>query len=105
MRKSKYIDIRTREGRQQFYQTKEWRALRYLVLTFQPYCQECLLKGITTLGNEVDHIIDVKDAPERFMDITNLQVLCKPCHSLKTIQHNMSTVHPVYTVKNKKWDF
>ena len=105
MRKSKYIDLKTREGRQQFYQTKEWRSMRLYILTTYPYCANCLSKGLTTLGNEVDHIIDLKDAPERCLDITNLQVLCKPCHSEKTYQENNNSIHPVFTPKHKKWNF
>lgn len=33
---------------------------------------------------EVDHIKRVKDAPELAFELSNLQTLCKPCHSAKT---------------------
>ena len=106
MKKSKCIDLKTPEGRQQFYQTKEWRAMRNHVLTFQPYCQECLKNGVTTLGNEVDHIIDIKDDPTKCLDIGNLQVLCKSCHSKKTMLSNMyGAIHTKYTSKHKKWGY
>ncbi len=35
-------------------------------------------------GNEVDHIVPIIDAPSRRLDPSNLQTLCKSCHSTKT---------------------
>ena len=106
MKKSKYIDLRTPEGRQQFYQSKEWRAIRLVALTRNPYCVVCLTKGITTLGTEIDHVQDIKDAPERCLDITNLQNMCKPCHSSKTMKSNMyGAIHTKFESAQKKWNF
>lgn len=106
MKITKYIDLTTIEGRQQFYQTKEWRAIRLVALSLNPYCVECAKNGSITLGTEVDHIIDIKDAPERFMDLENLQVLCKSCHGKKTIQSNMfKTVNVKFNPSHKKWNF
>ena len=103
MKKSKYIDLKTRQGRQQFYQSPEWRAIRYIVLSQQPWCVHCLKEGVKVLATEVDHIVDIVDNPLLFMDIDNLQGLCKPCHAKKTMISNLGIVHPVYTVVNKKW--
>jgi len=105
MKKRKYIDLRTPEGRKQFYQSPEWNQTRKVVLTLQPYCQECLKEGVTTIGNEIDHIIDLKEAPERCIDVTNLQTLCKEHHGRKTMLENLNAIHPVFTSSHKKWNF
>lgn len=50
-----------------------------------PLCVICLRDGILSPTEEVDHIIPFKgiDDPLR-LDETNLQSLCKSCHSKKT---------------------
>lgn len=106
MKRSKYIDLTTVEGRQKFYQSKEWRAIRLVVLTNNPYCEECLKKDLKVIAVDVDHIIDIKDEPTRFMDLTNLQGLCKSCHSTKTMKSNMFyTVNVKFTSNQKKWGY
>jgi 5-methylcytosine-specific restriction endonuclease McrA len=35
-------------------------------------------------ATEVDHIVDIVDAPHLRLEHSNLQSLCKPCHSAKT---------------------
>jgi 5-methylcytosine-specific restriction endonuclease McrA len=100
-----YIDLTTREGRNKFYQSTKWRAMRNIVLTKKPYCVECLKENIFTLATEVDHIVDIKDAPSRCMDHNNLQGLCKGHHSQKTFHENTSFQKQTFTVLNKKWDF
>jgi 5-methylcytosine-specific restriction endonuclease McrA len=72
------IDLQNREGRQKFYQAKEWRALSLVKLTESTWCEKCLKEGIYTLVTEVDHIIDICKSSARFMDITNLLSLCQP---------------------------
>lgn len=37
-------------------------------------------------AKEIDHIIQVKLAPDRFGDFSNLQSLCKKCHRIRTNQ-------------------
>ena len=56
-----------------------WRKLRLIVLNRDLYrCAHCGRKG-----NEVDHIKAKRDGGEDTLD--NLQTLCKPCHSKKTM--------------------
>jgi 5-methylcytosine-specific restriction endonuclease McrA len=43
-------------------------------------CVKCSARGLL----EVDHIKRVKDAPDLAFELSNLQTLCKPCHSAKT---------------------
>jgi 5-methylcytosine-specific restriction protein A len=61
-----------------------WRALRLVVLAEEPLCRECMKKGVLTLATEVDHIIPIVDGGG-VLDRSNLQPLCKPCHSRKTM--------------------
>jgi len=45
-------------------------------------CQVCNLKGRLTVGNIVDHIKPKAEGGTD--DLGNLQVICKPCHTMKT---------------------
>ena len=36
------------------------------------------------MADHVDHIIPIEVAPDKMMDATNLQTLCKHCHRAKT---------------------
>lgn len=40
--------------------------------------------GIERPAQTADHIIPIREAPERRLDPTNLQPLCLPCHHKKT---------------------
>jgi 5-methylcytosine-specific restriction enzyme A len=44
----------------------------------------CQSRNRITVATDVDHIVQLRVAPERKYDETNLQALCKPCHSTKT---------------------
>jgi 5-methylcytosine-specific restriction endonuclease McrA len=99
----KPINLNTREGRNLFYQGPEWRALRIMILSENPYCVECLKDGIYEIATEVDHIIDITDDSSKFMDRDNLQSLCKSCHSRKTFKEHRSFQKQSFSVENKKW--
>lgn len=45
-------------------------------------CQECQRQGRTTVGSEVDHIIELQDGGSDEAD--NKELLCRPCHEAKT---------------------
>lgn len=102
----KYVNLRSREGRQTFYNSKEWKSVRQIVLTLNPWCQECERNGRHyVLATEVHHIVDIVDEPTRCMDMENLEGLCKSCHSRLTIKEN-NNWKPVKLVDNqKKWKF
>lgn len=100
-RNKTYIDLRTYEGRNKFYKSPEWRAIRVLVLRENPFCVKCIHNGYMKLSIDVDHIIDIKDAPDRAMDFTNLQPLCKSCHAIKTGKKNSGGSE--MTAVNLKW--
>lgn len=64
--------------------SKTWRAIRLEVLSECPLCAVCMCNGIIKAANEVDHI----DGDSHNNDRSNLQALCKPCHSAKTVKEN-----------------
>ena len=65
-----------------------WRRLRRQHLAREPLCRHCLAKGRLTEAQHVDHVTPVKDAPDRRLDASNLQSLCRSCHSKKTAAEN-----------------
>lgn len=113
MPKPSYIDLSTIEGRQKFYQTPEWRALRYLRLQIDPYCVDCLKFKKYEVASEVDHIIPIKARPDLAFVFDNTQSLCKSCHGKKTFKENINKGFigknfkgkNKMTVVNKKWSF
>lgn len=54
----------------------DWRKLRAEHLKRHPWCRLCGAQA-----TDVDHIVPRRIAPERRLDPTNLQSLCKSCHS------------------------
>ncbi|PTX01830.1 HNH endonuclease [Pararhodobacter aggregans] len=54
----------------------DWRRLRAEHLKKHPWCRRCGAKA-----SDVDHIVPRRIAPERRLDPSNLQSLCKACHS------------------------
>lgn len=73
--------------RNRFWPTnsKRWREMRRQVLAQEPYCRECLRLGRRTIASEVDHIDGRASRPEDYRR-ENLQPLCEPCHSSKTMR-------------------
>lgn len=75
-----------RQYYQKWYYRKRWKSLREVQLRKEPYCVECLKEGRQVAATEVDHIIRHQGDPALFYNQNNLQSLCKPCHSRKTIK-------------------
>lgn len=67
------------------YTLAPWRKLRAYKLSLNPFCERCKLQ---TIAKEVHHIKDAKTYPELFYELTNLESLCKPCHSSHTAKEN-----------------
>jgi len=63
------------------YSTKRWQRLRLAHLSAEPCCRYCAAVGLTTPATLVDHIVPVRDAPDRAFDPENLCGLCASCHS------------------------
>lgn len=74
-----------RTERDRFLDSRAWRKLSKAKLAETPWCEICLKsRGVYNPARDVDHIIPRSEAPERRLDPTNLQSLCKRCHSAKT---------------------
>lgn len=103
MNKKTTIDLKTPEGRRKFYKTPEWKMLRRIKLTHNPFCSECLRKdNHYTIAEDVHHIVDIKEDPTKSLVYDNLESLCKSCHS--TITRNGYTKDLIYKTLNTKWD-
>lgn len=63
------------------YRDRRWPALRLAAKRRDGW--KCVQCG-SRYRLEVDHIVPVRDAPERAFDLTNLQCLCGSCHGRKT---------------------
>jgi 5-methylcytosine-specific restriction protein A len=61
-----------------------WLRLRAEVLQDEPFCRHCRQAGRRSLTVDIDHIVKHDGDPVRFWDRSNLQGLCKPCHTVKT---------------------
>jgi len=61
---------------------RKWQALRKIVLSNESLCRSCKAKGWTVVATDVDHIIPKRAGGSN--DMSNLQPLCKSCHSAKT---------------------
>lgn len=68
------------QGSVNFYQTREWRELRYKVIRNSSFkCLACGASGDDTVLH-VDHIKPRSKYPELSLDESNLQVLCEACN-------------------------
>ena len=63
-------------------------SMRRVFLSENPLCQPCAAQGFTVAAREIDHIVPVKEAPDRFLDASNWQPICRPCHEVKTATEN-----------------
>ena len=69
--------------------TKEpYLSMRLFFLRMHPLCRPCAANGFTVAAAEIDHIVPVKHAPDRFLDASNWQPICRPCHARKTATEN-----------------
>ena len=55
---------------------RDWERLRRWHLNQEPLCRYCKEAGRVTPGSVVDHIVPIREAPERRLDPSNLQTLC-----------------------------
>ena len=66
------------------YSSSRWKRLRASYVAQNPLCEMCLLDGITTAVEDVDHRKEIKDGGDPW-DYNNLQSLCRHHHINKTI--------------------
>lgn len=75
----------SKDHRQKFYHSKQWRTLRAFKLHSNPLCEICFKEDITEAATEVHHLMDIKDDPKLCLVIHNLKSLCKTCHGKITL--------------------
>lgn len=67
--------------RRAFYDSREWRTVRYRALRRSKGCCECCgARGGRTNPLQVDHIQPRSRFPDLALDLDNLQVLCRLCN-------------------------
>ncbi len=71
-----------------------WSKLRDAYLRANPACVTCTAAGDPRPATEVDHIVPIPVAPERRLDVPNLQSLCHPHHVEKTHRDRRAGAHP-----------
>ena len=73
---------RSAEAKQshKFYKSKHWFVIRRVKLAKNPLCERCLRRGVNTLATVVHHKVPHKGDWSRFLDMENLESLCKACH-------------------------
>ena len=80
-RAPKIAKVSTIKEAEKFYESYEWRQLRYRVLKRDG--AKCALCGATRSDGvklHVDHIKPLRKNPDLALDINNLQVLCEVCN-------------------------
>ena len=68
-----------------FYRRKAWLKLRrwHLAQPGNQLCAECRRANVIEAAVVVDHIVPRQTCPERELDPTNLQSLCRGCDNRK----------------------
>ena len=100
----------TREDKQEFYNSREWRDLRYKVLL--KYNRRCLCCGITANKKSihVDHIKPISKYWNLRLHEDNLQTLCEDCNIAKSntdgtdFRKKANNDNKRKALMDKKWD-
>ena len=69
----------------EFYFTREWRDLRFSVLSEDPLCHYCKLKNRVTAATIGDHYRPRRVFPELSLFRPNIQPACPHCHDIKRV--------------------
>lgn len=84
-RKRRGKNNRSKKVKNDFYQTWEWKKLRYAVL--KKYGSTCMCCGASNKDKRlivVDHIKPIRKRPDLALVFDNLQVLCNCCNMGKS---------------------
>ena len=68
------------------YNSARWVRLSRAFRAEHPLCANAAanVPGCTLVATEVDHVVPHRGDVQRFFDVSNLQGLCRTCHSRKT---------------------
>lgn len=73
-------ELQKKLDRQEFYKSREWRELRYLVLShYKNICMCCGARPPDVVLH-VDHIKPISLFPKLCLVFNNLQILCEQCN-------------------------
>ncbi len=93
----------TRESAARRGYGRKWQAKRLEQLAKEPTCRHCRERGVTELAKEVDHIVPTQGEEDpNHWDDDNLQSLCKPCHSAKTVRDMAKGVTRIHRRKSQR---
>lgn len=71
-----------KEKYQDFYNSKEWRALRtWKFAEANGLCEDCRENGKIVVGKEVHHLVEISKDWSKRLDPDNLVLLCSDCHN------------------------
>jgi len=66
-----------------FYNSRQWRKLRLVILQRDPVCKECERLGRVESSTVCDHIQPINKGGAK-LNPSNLQGLCERCHNSKS---------------------
>ena len=66
-----------------FYNSRQWRKLRLMILERDPLCKMCEKRGKIITANVVDHTEPINKGGDK-LNTNNLQGLCTRCHNSKS---------------------
>ena len=71
-----------KEKYQDFYNSKEWKALRnWKFAEANGLCENCKKNGIVRAAREIHHIVPIEKDYSKRLDCDNLIALCSECHN------------------------
>ena len=87
---------RKRAPKTAIYRTPEWRAIRKEAIArnmiahgvYAPVCVACNARLYEPGSIHCDHIKPHKGDMGLFLNVDNVQILCRSCHSRKTVQED-----------------
>jgi len=85
LRSAELAKDRGTPGGARVYDLRRCRRARREHLTIEPFCRRCRECGLEVLAEHVDHVVSIQQGGDWF-DHENLQSLCKPCHSRKSLE-------------------
>lgn len=62
------MTVRSEDFRAEMRPKEPYRSKRLFFLRMHPLCRPCATQGFTVAAAEIDHIVPVQQAPDRFLD-------------------------------------